>query len=261
VDASTCYKRGDLRAALAAQLQQVKDDPGDEGKRLFLFELLAFAGELDRAQRQIEALLTSETEHDLPFLAYRQLLDGERARRRLFGESVAPRFFTEPPEHVRLRLEAVNRLREGRPTEAAELIHRADEAVPPLTGTLNDRVFGLLRDCDDFFGTVLEIFHLDSYYWLPLELVAEVTLEAPRFPRDILWLPAQLKLKDGQEGGTFLPARYPGSHEHPDDAVKLGRATDWKTIEGGPVLGMGARTFLVDEDAVGLLEWRQLRLA
>ena len=81
MDASEDYKRGDLRAALAAQLQQVKDDPGHEGKRLFLFELLTFAGELDRAQRQIEALLTGETEHDLPFLAYRQLLDSERGRR------------------------------------------------------------------------------------------------------------------------------------------------------------------------------------
>ena len=76
-----------------------------------------------------------------------------------------------------------------------------------------------------------------------------------------LWAPAQLKLKDEQEGGTFLPALYPHSHEHPDDAIKLGRATDWKTTEGGPVLGMGARTFLLDEDAAGLLEWRQLRLA
>jgi type VI secretion system protein ImpE len=209
VDASACYKRGDLQAALAAQFQQVKDDPSHEGKRLFLFELLAFAGELDRAQRQIEALLTSETEHDLPFVAYRQLLDGERARRRLFGEGVSPRFFAEPPEHVRLRLEAVTRLREGRSDEAAELMHRADEAAPPLKGTLNGRAFGLLRDCDDFFGTVLELLHLGSYYWLPLELVAEVAAPGrPGWRAATLLLAAAGTGRRGDPGSASHPARH-----------------------------------------------------
>ena len=44
------------------------------------------------------------------------------------------------------------------------------------------------------------------------------------------------------------------------DQLKLGRLTDWKAEEGTPVQGVGLRTFLMDDDAVTLLEWRQLEM-
>ena len=43
--------------------------------------------------------------------------------------------------------------------------------------------------------------------------------------------------------------------------AKLGRMTDWKELEGGLVLGVGLHTFLYDEEAIGLLEWREWRSA
>ena len=65
-----------------------------------------------------------------------------------------------------------------------------------------------------------------KYYWVPLEQVESLAANAPAAPRDLLWLPAHLSLRDGPEGDVFLPALYPGSHEHADDAVKLaGRPT------------------------------------
>jgi hypothetical protein len=33
--------------------------------------------------------------------------------------------------------------------------------------------------------------------------------------------------------------------------------TDWSPGEGGPVLGIGARLFVVDDEPVPLHEWRQ----
>ena len=74
------------------------------------------------------------------------------------------------------------------------------------------------------------------------------------------WVPAHLEIRDGQAGDVFLPALYPNSFEHPDDQVKLGRATDWKTVDGAG-LGVGLRTFLVDDDSLSLLEWRRLEMA
>jgi protein involved in temperature-dependent protein secretion len=59
---------------------------------------------------------------------------------------------------------------------------------------------------------------------------------------------------------VFLPALYPGSHESRDEQVKIGRLTDWQDQGGGVVLGQGMRMFLVDDDAVPVLEWRTLRL-
>jgi protein involved in temperature-dependent protein secretion len=59
---------------------------------------------------------------------------------------------------------------------------------------------------------------------------------------------------------VFLPATYPFSHEDADDQLRLGRSTDWRAVNDGPVRGVGLRTFLVDDDAISLLEWRELEI-
>jgi type VI secretion system protein ImpE len=257
--ASELFKAGRLAEAIDAQVHEVKANPADQAKRLFLFELLAFAGDLERARRQIEAVNYGEMERDNAVQAYRKLLDAEEARRRVFGDGVMPHFLVPPPEHLGKRLEAVNCLRADQPAEAARLLDGA-AAEPALSGRLNGKPFTVLRDCDDLFGPVLEVMAHGDYYWLPLEQVDALTANAPKFPRDLLWLPARLEVRDGPAGDVFLPALYPGSHEHPDDQVKLGRLTDWASAEGGPVRGVGLRLFLVDDDAMNLLEWRELQV-
>jgi type VI secretion system protein ImpE len=101
--------------------------------------------------------------------------------------------------------------------------------------------------------------HCD-YYWLPLEQVETLHLNAPKFPRDLLWRPAKLSVREGPAGDVFLPALYPGSHEHSDELICLGRATEWTQAEGGPSRGAGARVFLVGDECVSLLEWRELQV-
>jgi type VI secretion system protein ImpE len=261
MNASELFKAGKLGDALAAQIQEVKSRPAEQDRRLFLFELAAFAGDLDRATRQIEAVSYTEVERDAALQNYRKLIDAEKLRRRLFAESLAPRFLTDPPDHVRLRIEAVNRLREGRPAEASDLLRAANEQVPVVKGTLNGKPFEGARDADDLFGSVVEVMAHGNYFWVPLEQIDSLVMNAPRFPRDEIWLPARLMLREGEHGEVFVPVLYPGSHEHPDDAVKLGRATDWKTLDGGAVLGVGARTYLVGDDASCVRDWREVQLA
>src|SRR3954469_5292556 len=107
MNATDLFKAGRLQPAIDAQVKDVKAHPADHARRLLLFELLAFAGDLDRARRQVEAIHYDEVERATALQTYRKLLDAEQARRRLFQEGVAPKFLIEPPEHVRLRLEAV----------------------------------------------------------------------------------------------------------------------------------------------------------
>jgi type VI secretion system protein ImpE len=260
MSASDLFKAGKLQDAIDAQLKEVKSAPADHGKRLFLFELLCFAGDLERARRQIDAVNYGEMERDTAVLAYCKILDAEQARRRLFSEGLSPQFLATPPEHVHLRLEAVNRLREGRPVEAAEALARAAATTPTVVGQLNGKAFGSLRDADDLLAGILEVFSQGNYFWLPLEQIDTLSVNAPKYPRDLLWAPAHLEVRDDPAGDVFLPALYPGTHEHSDEHIKLGRSTDWRNVEGGPVLGVGLRTFLVDDDALTLLEWRQLAI-
>jgi type VI secretion system protein ImpE len=261
MSASELFKAGDLKEAIAAQTQEVKAEPADPGRRLFLFELLAFAGDLDRARKQIDAVHYDDPERDAAVLRYKRLLDSEAARRKTFAESVKPEFLSEIPFHARMRMDAVlNFLQLHRVVEAAALLEGARKMTPVLKVVLNGTPREGLHDADDVFGTVLEVMANGLYYWVPLEQVSTLAMNEPRFPRDLIWAPARLELADGQSGEVFLPALYPGSHQHPDDQVKLGRATDWKTFEGGPVLGIGQKMFLAGEDEVPLLEWRELRV-
>src|SRR5262249_20484362 len=147
-------------------------DPADHGKRIFLFELLTFAGDLDRARRQIDAVNYGEMELDAAVLGYRKLLDAEQARRKLFNDGTPPRFFGEAPEHVHWRLEALTCLREGHPADSMARLEKAEEAAPIIKGRLNDKPFESLRDYDDVLGTVLEVMARDAYYWVPLDQIA-----------------------------------------------------------------------------------------
>jgi type VI secretion system protein ImpE len=258
--AGDLYKAGKLQAALDEQIQAVKAKPADPSLRVFLFELAAFAGDLERARRQIDAAHYGDVERDAAVARYRKLLDAEEKRRKLLLEGLAPKFLAAAPESERLRLEAVNRLREGKQAEAADLLSKANEPAGALKGTLNGKAFEGFRDADDLFGTVLEVLANGEYFWVPLGQIDSVAANAPKFPRDMIWLPARLVLKDGQNGEVYLPVLYPRSHEHPDEQVKLGRASDWLQADGGPVLGAGARTFLAGDDGVALAEWRELTM-
>jgi type VI secretion system protein ImpE len=254
------FRTGNLQAAIEGQVQEVKAHPADRNKRLFLFELLCFAGDFERARKHIEAVSYPEVELERATQAYRHLLDAEEVRARVFRDGIMPQFLTKPPESLFQRLEAVNCLRGNRAAEAAALLRQLDEK-PEVKGRLNDRPFEGLRDCDDLFGPVLEVMAHGDYYWLPLEQVETLTLKEPQFPRDLIWLPGKLTVREGPTGDVFLPALYPGSHQHPDDQVRLGRLTDWKQVEGGPVRGVGRRTFLEGDEGITLLEWRDLTIA
>jgi type VI secretion system protein ImpE len=258
MNATDHFKAGKLQEAIDDQIVAVKNTPGDHSKRLFLFEMLAFAGELERARRQIEAINYGQLELDAAVLSYQKLIDAEQLRRRLFSDGLTPLFLADPPEHVQWRLDAINLLRENKPAEAASLLAKANEACENLKGTLNGKPLESLRDCDDLFAGVLEVFAQGKYFWAPLEQVDVVMMEAPKYPRDLLWIPARLELKDAA-GEVFLPALYPNSHTHADPQIKLGRSTDWQAKEGGPTLGVGARMFLVGDEDMGLLEWREFK--
>src|SRR5262245_24215477 len=258
MNAVELYKAGRLGEAIEAQLQDVKANPLDQSKRVFLFELLVFSGDLERARRQIDVVKYDDNDLERAVMGYRKLLDSEQARRELFSNGQAPGFFGEPSEHLRLRLEAVNLLRQGQPAEAAERLSRAAQATPPIRGQLNGRPVENLRDEDDLFSGILEVMAQGRYFWVGLDQVRLTATNPPRYPRDLLYLPAHLELAS-EAGEVFLPALYPGSHEHPDDAVKLGRMTDWKELEDGPTLGVGLHSYLQDEEGISLLEWREFR--
>jgi type VI secretion system protein ImpE len=257
--ATDLFKAGKLDEAVAAQLQEVKAHPGDHGKRLFLFELLAFSGDWERARRQLEVVKYDDVQLEAATQAYANLVKAEEKRQLVFRDGTPPQFLAEPPAHVKPRLEALNWLLQGKQAEAARALTEADTLAPLLGGQLNGKPFEGLRDGDDLLGVVLEVMAHGNYFWVPLDQVELLSTNPPRFPRDLLWLPAHMETA-GAAGEVFLPTLYPGSSGQTDPQVRLGRMTDWKQEPGGPIRGLGSKTFLAGEEAVTLLDWRQLQL-
>ncbi|HEY6331527.1 MAG TPA: type VI secretion system accessory protein TagJ [Blastocatellia bacterium] len=250
---------GDLQAALAQLSGEVKEHPTDDRRRTLLFELLSFAGDWDRAERQLDILAQESVKVDVGAQIYRNNIKAERDRGRLFSEGLTPHFLIDPPNYVGLHLDAINRIRDDKFNGARELLDRAEEEQPACEGTLNDEQFLDFRDYNDITGPVLELIITDRYYWVPLEQVKVLGIERPKRLRDLLWATARIETTSGTVGEAFIPALYPGSHNHSDQQIKLGRKTDWNQIGEGLYTGAGLKLFLVDDRDRSLFEIRTVQ--
>jgi type VI secretion system protein ImpE len=249
---------GHLSAAIDQANQEVRYRPTDSRRRTFLFELLCFAGDYQRAERQLGVIAQQGGTTELGVQVYRNILVAESARHRLFSEGFRPGFLFDPPPYVHLHLEAVNRLREGNPTEAVALLDESESSRPRLTGRMEGQPFLDFRDGDDMMAPFLEVIVHNAYIWLPFEQIKHLTISIPKRLRDLLWVPATLESHHGPVGEVFLPVLYAGSSEHADDGVKLGRLTDWQAVAQGLALGVGQHLFFIDGQDRGMLEIRDL---
>ncbi len=74
------YKKGELQEAIRVLGEEIKSNPLDAKRRTFLFELLCFAGEYDRAEKHIDVLANMDTKSIPATLLYRSALYAERTR-------------------------------------------------------------------------------------------------------------------------------------------------------------------------------------
>jgi type VI secretion system protein ImpE len=255
--AKDLFSAGQLAAAIEAQLSAVRAAPLDGGKRTFLFELLAFAGELERAGQQLGVLGQESAEKGWGTSVYQNLLAAEQTRRKVFAAQARPEAFLEAPPFIATRLQALEHAARGDQQAAAAALAESDAAAPAVRGTLNGQSVEGLRDADDLLAPVLEVMVLRDYVWVPWADIRELEVAAPTHARDLLWAPARVVLSDGEQRRCYLPVLYPGSHAAQDDNLKLGRVTDWIVPDGdGPVRGVGQHLLVAGDADVGLLEVR-----
>jgi type VI secretion system protein ImpE len=226
------YQAGKLNEAIQALGTELRNNPGDVKKRTFLFELLCFAGEYDRAEKHLDVLGQSGPDAATGVLLYRAALFAERSRCDLFAKKEYPSL----------------------PANAGE-----------VKGTWNGKPFESLEDADPRIGPRIEIFAAGQYMWLPLAHVASIEIQDPKRLRDLLWSPALVRtgkaFKEQELGEVLSPVLSPFSFRHADDAVKLGRITVWDEQEDGEVLPFGQKMMLVDGEDVPILELRKLEIA
>jgi type VI secretion system protein ImpE len=225
---------GQLDKAVKALTAEVREDPTDSKRRTFLFELLCFAGDFSRAEKQLDVLSQGGPQSEMGALFYRGALAAERTRHEMFEKQEYPK-----------------------PIAGAAALH--------LTGTINEKVFHNLVDSDERIGANLEVFVAGSYMWLPFALVSSIHISPPKRLRDLLWLPAVVRPSaafQGRElGEVLLPVLNPFSWRSADSAIRLGRATAWEEDGSEEAVPKGQKLLLSDDEEWPLLELRDITFA
>jgi type VI secretion system protein ImpE len=229
-NANDLYRAGKLDEAIQALGASLRDDPTDSQRRTFLFELLCFAGEYDRAEKQLEVLGQGGKNSQLGALVYHGALHAERTRQEMFRTGSYPR----------------------------------GPAPRPVSGTLNGKPFSSLTDADPRIGARLEVYAAGQYTWIPFEHLLSIRMEAPKRLRDLLWAPAIVRPGPGfrnyELGEVLIPVLAPLSAQHADREVRLGRVTEWEELPDGEQVPMGQKLLLVDDEEFPILEVRQLEI-
>jgi type VI secretion system protein ImpE len=256
---------GRLSDAIAARSSSLRSKPDDLDARWELAVLLCFAGELDRAVLQLDALARQNAEMGMGIAPYRTLLVAEAERCAVHRREGQPLLPPDCPAHVEARLAALQALRRGDVEQARSALERAEKERPDVSVVVDGARFDDLRDYDDLLGPVLEVYAGGRYLWLPFERVRLLEIETPTQLVDLLWPRARLEETSGAEAHVHLPALYVGSCEAADERVRLGRSTEWIEQAGLLYRGMGQKTWLAqragEESELGLLQVRRLEAA
>src|SRR5436309_3128595 len=141
------FQAGRLDETIAAVSAELKSNPTDARRRTFLFELLCFSGDYDRAEKQLALLADKSKESALGSLLYRGAMNAEKTRTEMFQK-------------------------ESFPVSAGSTI--------PVRGTLNGKPFSKLEDPDPRLGARLEVFAAGDYMWISFADIALLEIDPPK---------------------------------------------------------------------------------
>lgn len=225
------FEAGRVREAAQELTTALRERPTDIAARTFLFELLCFSGEYDRAEKQLSVLAQAGKDAETGAIIYFAALHAEKTRHELFAKEAFP----------------------------------ASRGGRSPAGTLNGKPFTSLRDADPDIGARLEVFAAGAYLWIPFEHIDSVEIPAPARLRDTLWTPALVRtgpsFRGTELGEVLIPAIYPFSWKTDDEAVWLGHLTTWAADEAGREYPSGQKILLADEEEIPFLEIRSLTFA
>lgn len=229
--AQDLYREGKLTEAVESLQAHLREQPADARARTFLFELLCFAGEFERARKQLSALAQESNDTRLGVTYYLAALTAEIDRQSFYEED-AP---AEPPDGT------------------------------SVSGTCNGKPFTGIRDLDSRLDGALEFLAAGKYHRIAFRNLARIEFTAPAQLRDLYWRTARAETT-GQLGSTaiesmLVPVLYPHTYLFDDDRTRIGRTTDFALNTSGAEIPCGQRILIVGDEQVPLLEIQSIEFA
>lgn len=260
-DALTLLKDGNLDAALSQAKGAVRDQPGDPEARARLFQMFCLNGEWDRAEAQLDALLTSSAVQSPIWKQFQMLMRLERQRREAHERAAAPAIVGDPQDWMAAFAKSFELHQSGDIAGGAAMRESALADAPAAGGSADGVEFDWLMDGDARYGPMLEVFlpTEGDYCWVPLSALNALQIERPSQINHFVWAPAHFTWRDGRVLHGFVPTRYFGSETSTDRGHALARGTDWVDAGSGVFIGRGQRVLMSADDDFPLLEIREAR--
>jgi type VI secretion system protein ImpE len=195
MNAKELFKAGKVEEAIQVLTASLRNDPTDVRSRTFLFELLSFMGELDRAEKQLDILSDASKEAGMGTLLYRSALQAERLRREMFETKAFPQ------------------------TDAGS-VPKVEDADPRIGRRMEIYAAGsyLWLPFAHIASVRMEApRRVRDLIWIPAVLKTGAGCGG-------------LDL-----GEVMIPALTPFAFRHPDNPVRLGRQTVWEEANGALV--------------------------
>ena len=227
--AKQLFQAGQLNEAIKALGAEVRDNPADPRRRTFLFELLCFAGEYDRAEKHLHVLAQGNSQAEMGAVLYFSALHAERTRLEKFRTK--PTFdigagaaVLRHPERAGFRVD--RRCRSAHRRQGSKFSRPARtcgfrSSILCRSKCRPRRSCGI---CSGFRRWCARVHHSRTRNW------------------EKFW------------SRFCIPSRLPIQN----DNVRLGRETHWQEVEGGEPIPVGQKVFLVDGEEFPLLEVRKI---
>ncbi|MCX8097980.1 MAG: virulence protein SciE type [Casimicrobiaceae bacterium] len=248
-----------LEAELEELQTRIRADAANPKLRVHLFQLLCVMGRWERALAQLQLCAQMDARAIPMAQTYREAIRAERFREEVFAGRRQPSVLGMPPAWIgsmieALRLEAIGEAAKGRALRAQAL-----EAAEPIPFRVDGTVVEWFCDGDSRLGPSLEVVANGQYYWVPVENIEGLQLEAPSDLRDLVWATGELRLPNGGRLPVLIPARYPETaalEGEQSDALKRSRATRWVELGDDQWRGEGQRMWVSDAGEHAVLDVR-----
>lgn len=239
-DFLAALKSGAFDEAYALVVAAVKAKPGCADTRAHLATLLCYLNEYERAEKQLETILSLDPGYATTVNTWRHLLTAAHQRQHTFSTGDAPCLVGAPTPNITRALKLLLAQRTGlAPNELAQLTDMIEHSAQRLPQViLGDDPTADWQDLDDRFWNIVEVLGGNGkYYWFDISQIASIEFEQPTTLLERLWLPAKVILNSGETGHVSIPTIYPsfGDPSAPqgsqnDLASQYGQKTDWSAL-------------------------------
>ncbi|SDA24780.1 type VI secretion system accessory protein TagJ [Sphingomonas sp. NFR15] len=248
----------DVTATLATLVAAIRGKPSDLQSRMYLFQLFCVEGQWEKAGAQLRALAQLSPEAQMLAAAYGQAIAGETMRAACFAGRAKASLLVDPTGWASDLVTAIEAEAQGDVARGVQLRSDAFDRCPQTGGSVDGRPFEALFDGDMRFGPTLEAIVAGRWGLIPFSAIEEIITAGPIDMRDLVWLPAEIRFREGPALAALLPVRYPGVEREADAELRLARRTEWRETSYA-VHGAGQRMWTTDTgEDVGILSFRRI---